>query len=116
MLLLFELQNSSYQEQVERLILKMNDMFKALRYGEMSMSDYDMAWVARVPSQHLDGSQMPYFLEAIKWILNNQLQDGLWGFPSHFLVCDHLLSTLNYVLALLVRNTSHLQIKQGELH
>ncbi|OAY26442.1 ent-kaurene synthase, chloroplastic isoform X1 [Manihot esculenta] len=67
---------------------------------ELSVSSYDTAWVAMVPSPN--SSSVPLFPECAKWIVDNQLSDGSWGLPHRhpLLVKDALSSTLACVLAL----------------
>lgn len=67
---------------------------------ELSVSSYDTAWVAMVPSPY--SSQAPYFPECVNWLLENQSHDGSWGLPHPhpMLVKDALSSTLASVLAL----------------
>ncbi|KAF2320390.1 hypothetical protein GH714_027368 [Hevea brasiliensis] len=67
---------------------------------ELSVSSYDTAWVAMVPSK--DSSKQPSFPKCLNWVMENQGIDGSWGLdPSHpLLVKDSLSCTLACVLAL----------------
>ncbi|XP_063949616.1 ent-kaurene synthase TSP4, chloroplastic isoform X2 [Daucus carota subsp. sativus] len=67
---------------------------------ELSVSAYDTAWVAMVPSPR--HSQTPCFSNCVDWILENQLNDGSWGLPHHNgqWLKDDLSSTLACILAL----------------
>ncbi|XP_059284560.1 ent-13-epi-manoyl oxide synthase KSL2, chloroplastic isoform X4 [Lycium ferocissimum] len=67
---------------------------------DFSVSSYDTAWVAMVPSPQ--SAQAPCFPECLHWVLQNQLEDGSWGLPHHqpALLKDVLSSTLACVLAL----------------
>lgn len=67
---------------------------------ELSVSSYDTAWVAMVPSP--DSPQDPCFPQCIHWLMENQLNDGSWGLPNRpsWLVKDTLSCTLASVLAL----------------
>ncbi|KAM7528820.1 hypothetical protein LguiB_032230 [Lonicera macranthoides] len=67
---------------------------------KLSVSSYDTAWVAMVPSPHY--SLEPCFPECVDWLLDNQLADGSWGLPRHspLLLKDTLSSTLASILAL----------------
>ncbi|KAL9272006.1 Ent-kaurene synthase 5, chloroplastic-like protein [Drosera capensis] len=67
---------------------------------ELSVSAYDTAWVAMVPSR--SSQETPCFPGTVDWILSNQLPDGSWGLPDRhpLLVKDALSSTLACVLAL----------------
>ncbi|GLJ22214.1 hypothetical protein SUGI_0417480 [Cryptomeria japonica] len=104
-------QASSYQQWADNLVVKIKEMFRALKDGEMSPSAYDTAWVAMVPAQ--DGSNAPQFPQAIKWLIQHQLRDGSWGLHSTFMLCDRLLSTLAYVVSLLSWNTGHPNVEKG---
>ncbi|KAH9646276.1 Ent-kaur-16-ene synthase [Citrus sinensis] len=67
---------------------------------ELSVSPYDTAWVAMVPSLELP--QAPCFPQCINWLLDNQVNDGSWGLHNRpsWLVKDAVLCTLACVLAL----------------
>lgn len=80
---------------------------------ELSVSSYDTAWVAMVPS--LNSSQFPCFPECLNWVLENQLTDGSWGFPHRhsLLTKDALSSTLACVLALKRWNVGEEHVEKG---
>ncbi|XP_052178343.1 ent-kaurene synthase TSP4, chloroplastic isoform X5 [Diospyros lotus] len=80
---------------------------------QLSVSSYDTAWVALVPSPNF--SDTPCFPECIDWLLNNQLSDGSWGLPNHnpLLIKDALSSTLASVLALKRWCVGEEQINKG---
>nr|QWD59165.1 diterpene synthase class I [Aconitum carmichaelii] len=86
---------------------------KMLNNVELSVSSYDTAWVAMVPSHTSLGS--PYFPECLNWLLENQLPDGSWGLPDSnpFLVKDTLLSTLASILALKRWNIGEEHVNKG---
>ncbi|KAE8731459.1 Detected protein of unknown function [Hibiscus syriacus] len=68
---------------------------------ELSVSSYDTAWVAMVPSPI--SPHNPCFPACLNWLLDNQLPDGSWGacpFPHPMLAKDTLSSTLAGILAL----------------
>ncbi|QHN97033.1 ent-kaurene synthase-like 1 isoform X2 [Arachis hypogaea] len=67
---------------------------------ELSVSSYDTAWVAMVPST--TNPDAPLFPQCLNWLLDNQLFDGSWGLPNHdpSFMNESLLSTLACVLAL----------------
>ncbi|KAJ0042978.1 hypothetical protein Pint_18083 [Pistacia integerrima] len=67
---------------------------------DLSVSSYDTACVAMVPSP--DSPQTPCFPQCVNWLLDNQLHDGSWGLPQRpsWLVKDALSCTLACVLAL----------------
>lgn len=67
---------------------------------ELSISSYDTAWVAMVPSPISPMS--PCFPDCLIWLMDNQLDDGSWGLrhPHHSIIKDNLSSTLASILAL----------------
>ncbi|KAH7654576.1 Ent-kaurene synthase protein [Dioscorea alata] len=80
---------------------------------ELSVSSYDTAWVAMVPSPEFP--ECPCFPKFVDWILENQQPDGSWGF-YHLHPClikDALLSTLACILALKRWNAGEEHIKRG---
>ncbi|XP_011014299.1 PREDICTED: ent-kaur-16-ene synthase, chloroplastic [Populus euphratica] len=80
---------------------------------ELSVSSYDTAWVAMVPSPYCP--ETPRFPECTKWILDNQLGDGSWSLPHRhpLLVKDALSSTLACILALKRWGIGEEQINKG---
>lgn len=80
---------------------------------ELSVSSYDTAWVAMVPSS--ESPHAPCFPECVDWVLNNQLHDGSWGFPQRhpLLIKDGLSSTLACVLALKRWGVGEEQMNKG---
>ncbi|KAG8386548.1 hypothetical protein BUALT_Bualt03G0159800 [Buddleja alternifolia] len=68
--------------------------------AELSVSTYDTAWVAMVPSPH--SIKEPCFPDSVNWLLENQCHDGSWARPHHhpLLKKDVLSSTLACILAL----------------
>ncbi|KAJ0042979.1 hypothetical protein Pint_18082 [Pistacia integerrima] len=82
---------------LERTKERIKKMFDKV---DLSVSSYDTAWVAMVPSP--DSPQAPCFPQCINWLLDNQLHDGSWGLPQRpsLLVKDALSCTLASVLAL----------------
>ncbi|XP_048227987.1 ent-kaurene synthase, chloroplastic isoform X1 [Ricinus communis] len=74
---------------------------KLLEKARLSVSSYDTAWVAMVPSK--ESREKPMFPECLEWVMKNQHPDGSWcsNYPGHpLLVKDSLSSTLACVLAL----------------
>lgn len=67
---------------------------------ELSISSYDTAFVAMIPSS--TSPHAPFFPQCLNWLLDNQLTDGSWGLPDRhpLLINDALLSTLACILAL----------------
>ncbi|KAK7324128.1 hypothetical protein VNO77_27650 [Canavalia gladiata] len=80
---------------------------------ELSVSSYDTAWVAMIPSS--TSPHAPFFPQCLNWLLDNQLFDGSWGLPSRhtLLINDALLSTLACVLALKQWGVGEDQINRG---
>uniref|UniRef100_A0A2P2L7N0 Uncharacterized protein MANES_16G047800 n=1 Tax=Rhizophora mucronata TaxID=61149 RepID=A0A2P2L7N0_RHIMU len=80
---------------------------------ELSVSSYDTAWVAMVPSPN--SPKTPCFPQCVKWIAENQFSDGSWGLPHHhpLLVKDTLSSTLACILALKQWDIGEEQINKG---
>nr|QEY10197.1 diterpene synthase class I [Scutellaria barbata] len=86
---------------------------KLVRKAEISVSTYDTAWVAMVPSPN--SSQEPCFPDCLNWLLENQCHDGSWACPHHhpLLKKDILASTLACVLALKKWGVGEEQIDKG---
>ncbi|KAI3796489.1 hypothetical protein L1987_39160 [Smallanthus sonchifolius] len=82
---------------------------------ELSVSSYDTAWVAMVPSPNSPKS--PRFPECLDWLINNQLNNGSWGLGNHNhnhpLLKDSLSSTLACIVALKRWNVGEDQINKG---
>lgn len=80
---------------------------------ELSVSAYDTAWVAMVPSLH--HFQAPCFPRCVDWISDNQLSDGSWGLPQQSIRWpkDDLSSTLACILALKRWGVGEEQIDRG---
>ncbi|XP_020103571.1 ent-kaur-16-ene synthase, chloroplastic-like isoform X1 [Ananas comosus] len=80
---------------------------------EYSVSSYDTAWVAMVPSP--GSPQTPCFPQCVDWMLQNQNSNGSWGLdhihPS--LMKDALSSTLACVLALKRWNVGEEHVRRG---
>ncbi|XAR56926.1 Ent-kaurene synthase [Bertholletia excelsa] len=85
-----------YSERSKERFERIRNLFNKV---ELSVSSYDTAWLALVPSSTSSGN--PCFPQCIDWLLSNQLGDGSWG-PSHhqLLIKDALSSTLASVIAL----------------
>ena len=64
--------------------------------GRMNASPYDIAWLARMPSDNGSGVRWPDLLE---WLLENQWADGSWGGPIPYFH-DRILCTLMAIIAL----------------
>ncbi|GER52785.1 ent-kaurene synthase [Striga asiatica] len=85
---------------------------KLIQKAEFSISTYDTAWVAMVPSPN--SFQEPYFPSCLEWLLENQCPDGSWARPHHhpLLKKDVLSSTLACLLALRKWGVGEEQIKK----
>ncbi|KAL6984309.1 Ent-kaurene synthase TSP4, chloroplastic [Sarracenia purpurea var. burkii] len=88
---------SNNKQGSERTKERIKELFNKVQF---SVSSYDTAWVALVPSPY--SPEAPCFPECIDWLLDNQLSDGSWGLPHlhPLLVKDALSSTLASVIAL----------------
>lgn len=88
---------------------------KLFKNVELSVSAYDTAWVAMVPSPN--SLNRPLFPECINWVLDHQNPDGSWGIlHDHQLVMKAtLLSTLACVLTLKRWNIGHDHMSKGML-
>ncbi|XP_073279791.1 ent-kaurene synthase TSP4, chloroplastic isoform X2 [Primulina huaijiensis] len=98
--------NSMFEEAKERIA-------ELLRKPKISVSTYDTAWVAMVPSPH--SSVEPCFPDCVNWLIENQCGDGSWAHPHHhhLLRKDILSSTLACVLALKKWGVGEQQIDKG---
>lgn len=97
--------------QMNEWIEEIRMYFRNMTLGEISMSPYDTAWVARVPA--LDGSHGPQFHRSLQWIIDNQLPDGDWGEPSLFLGYDRVCNTLACVIALKTWGVGAQNVERG---
>nr|A0A1Z3GC64.1 RecName: Full=Ent-kaurene synthase 5, chloroplastic; Short=IrKSL5; Flags: Precursor [Isodon rubescens]ASC55317.1 kaurene synthase 5 [Isodon rubescens] len=86
---------------------------KLFHKNELSVSTYDTAWVAMVPSP--TSSEEPCFPACLNWLLENQCHDGSWARPHHhhMLKKDVLSSTLACILALKKWGVGEEQINRG---
>ncbi len=64
--------------------------------GRMNASSYDIAWLARIPSDNGAGPRWPDLLE---WLLEHQWVDGSWGGSIPYFH-DRILCTLMAIIAL----------------
>ncbi|KEH34009.1 Ent-kaurene synthase [Medicago truncatula] len=89
---------------------RIKNIFKKV---ELSISSYDTAWVAMIPSS--TSPHAPFFPQCLNWLLDNQLVDGSWGLPDRhpLLMNDSLLSTLACILALKQWNIAEDKINKG---
>ncbi|KAJ0642161.1 putative ent-kaurene synthase [Helianthus annuus] len=88
---------------------------KLFNHVDLSVSSYDTAWVAMVPSP--SSPKSPCFPECLNWLVDNQLDDGSWGLVDHNrthpLLKDSLSSTLACIVALKRWNVGEDQINKG---
>ncbi|XP_068654436.1 ent-kaurene synthase, chloroplastic isoform X2 [Aristolochia californica] len=92
---------------------KRKDQIKKLfTKTELSVSSYDTAWVAMVPSPQ--SCLLPCFPQCLNWLMENQLPDGSWGLHCHpRLIKDAVSSTLACVLALRKWNAGEVHMEKG---
>nr|XP_043626449.1 ent-kaurene synthase 2, chloroplastic-like [Erigeron canadensis] len=106
---------SSHVAQTNPMTLDMTKerIRKLFNNVELSVSPYDTAWVAMVPST--DSSKSPRFPECLNWLMDNQLDDGSWGLfhQNQPLTKDSLSSTLACIVALKQWNVGEEQINKG---
>nr|XP_043623552.1 ent-kaurene synthase 1, chloroplastic-like [Erigeron canadensis] len=106
---------SSHVAQANSMTLDMTKerIRKLFNNVELSVSSYDTAWVAMVPSP--DSPKSPRFPECLNWLIENQLEDGSWGLFHHNqpLTKDSLSSTLACIVALKRWNVGEDQINKG---
>ncbi|CAH1416468.1 unnamed protein product [Lactuca virosa] len=108
---------SSHSEQANPAVMNLDMTKERIRKlfsnVEVSVSSYDTAWVAMVPSPNSPKS--PCFPDCLNWLMDNQLDDGSWGLLPHrsSLIKDTLSSTLACVLALKRWNVGKDQINKG---
>jgi len=67
----------------------------------MGPSPYDIAWMARVPS---DGDDEPRWPELLTWLLDNQHPDGSWGGQIEY-YHDRIICTTAAIVALAENGT-----------
>ncbi|KAH7428774.1 hypothetical protein KP509_09G016800 [Ceratopteris richardii] len=99
------------EKRIRELVQKIRCMFKTMTLGEISISAYDTAWVAMVPS--LNCPDYPQFPNCLDWIINNQLPDGSWGDRELFLAYDRMCSSLACLVALQSWSVGHSNIEKG---
>ncbi|KAJ8775369.1 hypothetical protein K2173_023134 [Erythroxylum novogranatense] len=91
-----------------RMKKKLSEM---LRNVDVSVSPYDTAWVAMVPSSR----EKPLFPECLDWVMKHQLPDGSWSTEEchPLLLKDSISSTLSCVLALNKWNLGERLVTRG---
>ncbi|CAI9290934.1 unnamed protein product [Lactuca saligna] len=111
-------QDSSLQEANPAVVtfdMTKEKIRKLFNNVELSVSSYDTAWVAMVPSPNSPDS--PCFPDCLNWLMENQLNDGSWGggllHHHSSLPKDTLASTLACVVALKRWNAGEHQINRG---
>ncbi|KAK8950389.1 hypothetical protein KSP40_PGU000370 [Platanthera guangdongensis] len=88
-------------------------MLRSMNDGEITSSAYDTAWVSMVPILAGDGGGGPQFPSSLRWIIDNQLDDGSWGHDNFFSAHDRIISTLACVVALSSWSVCPEQCKRG---
>ncbi|XP_057850325.2 copalyl diphosphate synthase 1 [Cryptomeria japonica] len=86
-------------------------LFSDIKRRHTSLSAYDTAWVAMVPS--LDNSKLPQFPQCLSWIMENQLWDGSWGLLDLPYIKDRLSHTLACLIALRTWNVGSENVEMG---
>ncbi|KAK6918004.1 Terpene synthase, N-terminal domain, partial [Dillenia turbinata] len=104
------LTNPSCMQRVDVTKERIKKMFDKV---ELSVSSYDTAWVAMVPSP--SSSHAPLFPGCVKWLLDNQHPDGSWSLPcrNSLLTKDALSSTLACILSLKRWDIGEGHVKKG---
>lgn len=83
--------------------------------GEISISAYDTAWVARIPAAN--GASGPHFPGSLDWIERNQHPDGSWGDKQKNWLYDRFVQTLACIVALESWNMCPSCVERGtEIH
>ncbi|CAI0379007.1 unnamed protein product [Linum tenue] len=113
-LLTTEFSNTSLLQSCDdsRRIQRIKKMFDE---AQLSVSAYDTAWMAMVPTPTSSMEDSPFFPQCARWILDNQLSDGSWGLPRRdpSLTKDALSSTLACILALQRWGLGEQQVTKG---
>ena len=91
-------QNASASMSIDQDIARIRRLFLETKSRQASVSAYDTAWVAMVPS--LEDSKLPQFPQCLSWITNHQLRDGSWGLSDLPYIKDRLSHTLACIIAL----------------
>ncbi|XP_057822889.2 copalyl diphosphate synthase 1 isoform X2 [Cryptomeria japonica] len=104
-------QNASASMYIDEDIVRIRRLFSETKSRQTSVSAYDTAWVAMVPS--LEDSQLPQFPQSLSWIMNHQLWDGSWGLPDLPYIKDRLSHTLACIIALRTWNTGIKNVEMG---
>jgi hypothetical protein len=108
--------NQIYKVEVGALqttVLQLPEREKHQGGGITSGVAYDTAWTARV----IDHCGNPVFPECVRWLVENQRQDGSWG--SQILnYHDRILSTVSAIMALkeIDESRHHKAIQHGEAY
>lgn len=108
----FVAQTATENAQMNEWIEEVRNYFRNMTSGDISVSPYDTAWVARVPA--LDGSPGPQFPNSLQWIVDHQLPDGDWGEPAQFLGFDRACSTLACIIALQIWGVGAQNVERGK--
>ncbi|KAH9309756.1 hypothetical protein KI387_037667, partial [Taxus chinensis] len=105
------LQLSTEAREMKRCRETIKYMFRSIEDGEISISPYDTAWVARVPA--LDGGGKPQFPSCLQWIIDHQDTDGSWGDVHIFHIRERIVNTLACVIALKTWKTAPRRVDKG---
>lgn len=75
--------------------IETRNVLKEIKYGKISMTAYDTAWIARLGEIDWELSS-----KALNWLSENQLPDGSWGADNVYYYHDRVISTLAAMIAL----------------
>ncbi|GLJ24452.1 hypothetical protein SUGI_0466900 [Cryptomeria japonica] len=92
-------------------IARVRRLFSDIKRRHTSVSAYDTAWVAMVPS--VANSKLPQFPQCLSWIIENQLWDGSWGLLDLPYIKDRLSHTLACLIALRTWNLGAENVEMG---
>nr|WJJ50356.1 diterpene synthase 2 [Cephalotaxus harringtonia] len=103
--------DSSASAYLDEDIVRIKRLFSEIDRKHTSVSAYDTAWVAMVPS--LENSSSPQFPQCLSWIMNNQVWDGSWGLSDLPYIKDQLSHTLACIIALRTWNVGSKNVEMG---
>lgn len=95
----------------KQLYKEAEKLLKNLDKDNISVSAYDTAWLARIPSSK--DHTKPKFPETYKWVKENQHSDGSWGAKNVVYYHDRVLCTLSSIIAIYFWDPKSEQINKG---
>lgn len=98
---------------IRELVPLIKENLSCIRYsdGEVSVSAYDTAWVARIADAN--GSGGPQFPRTLEWIVANQHENGSWGDDRKDWLYDRFIQTLACIVALKSWNHCPSSVERG---